>query len=80
MNTHIFEFDFSHGPSVDMDYAGANRLSRIEKVASVISDASPDLNDDLDVIRALYAEGMTCREWNDVFDEAVEMVREGQRT
>ena len=73
MNTYIL--DFSSGPAPDYADYCAWRQARITRIAAIISDASPNLNDDLDVIRALYAAGMTCREWIDVFDQAVELVR-----
>lgn len=80
MNAHVFELDLSSGFHPGSDNSDeAVRRQRIATIAAVLVDAQPDLDDDLDVIRALYARGLTCRDWNYLLDDAIAMAQEAGR-
>lgn len=56
------------------DRADNDRWARIRVVAAAISDA--DLEDETDVVRALYASRFAFRNFGDILDEAIDLARE----
>jgi hypothetical protein len=76
---HVLEIDLSSGFLSDNDSGEDVRRQRIATIAAVLVDAQPDLDDDLDVIRALYARGLTCKDWNYLLEDAIAMAREARQ-
>lgn len=75
MNAH--SFDFSSGALSEADdRAEADRWALTRMVAAVISDAV--LEEEADIIRALYAARLSAKDFMPVLDEAIALAREAR--
>lgn len=78
--TAVFEFDFarlSDAADEADERASDERWSRIRAVAAAISEA--DLNNFEGVIRAVYAVGLSSKQFMPFLDDAIQLAREARQ-
>jgi hypothetical protein len=76
MNARSLDFSFG-ALAARADRADTDRWARIRAVAAAISDA--DLDDETDVVRALYASRFSNRDFGDILNEAIDLARQARR-